>query len=512
MFSDMGISTARRLSCLLSSRERLSCSLSPRERAGMRANLRTRRLPWNPCRGFVNASVSGRSGRALLIAVLLLAGGCTVHPPGEQQERQSALQAGKPFQKPAEARTTPPLPDNPATDDLVHYALLTNAELEQRYWEWRSAIEQVPQDGTQSTNLALFGNLGIVKGATALDRTTLSAGNDPMADIVLPSKLGTAARRALENARAAGWHFRKAQYELRARVLSVYLDYALNAELIRLEQANAALLQTTLMVVEARNRAAGGSQQDLLKARNELDLSNNDIANLQAQLPAQRATLNALLNRPPEAALPVPGGLPAPLPLSGTDIQILALAARNNPDLKGLAHEAAARGAGIKLAKLQYLPDFSITLGSDLAGIGQSLAGMLTVPLLRYQAIDAAVAQAQANLRATQAMRNQTAADLGARVVMDLSTVRDADRQLVLFDHTILPRARQIVTVARSSYEAGQSSLLDWLDSQRSLIAIERLVANLRTLREKRLADLEAITGQELPRPMPSPFSSRSKK
>jgi outer membrane protein TolC len=440
-----------------------------------------------------------RSAAVLAVLLTLLATGCTVHPPGERQEREAALGAGRPFQKRVEDRAIPPLPENPTADDLVHYALLTNADLEQRYWEWRSAIEQIPQDGTQAANLALFGNVGIMNGSTSLDRTTLSAGNDPMADIVLPSKLGTAARRALENARAAGWRFRKAQYDLRGKVLSAYYDYALSAELIRLEESNAELLKTTVMVVEARNRAGAAGQQDLLKARNELDLSRNDIAKMRAELPAQQATINALLSRPQDAALPVPGAMPAPAPLTGDDRQILSLAARRNPELVALADEINGRKAGVALAKLQYLPDFSVTVGSDLAGVGQSLAGMLTVPLLRYQAINAAVAQTEANLRASEAMRRQTGNDLAAQVVTDLVAVRDADRQLELFDRTILPRARQVVTVARSSYEAARSSLLDLLDAQRSLIAIERLVADLHATRGKRLADLEAITAVAFP-------------
>jgi outer membrane protein TolC len=332
-----------------------------------------------------------------------------------------------------------------------------------------------------------------------LDRTTLSAGNDPMADIVLPSKLGTAARRALENARAAGWRFRNAQFALRGEVLIAYYDYALSAELIRLEESNVELLKTTVMVVEARNRAGAAAQQDLLKARNELDLSRNDIARMRAELPAQRATINALLSRPPDAALPVPGAMPAPAPLARDDRQILSLAVRRNPELAALADEIKGRKAAVALAKLQYLPDFSVTVGSDLAGVGQSLAGMLTVPLLRYQAINAAVAQAEADLRASEAMRRQSGNDLAAQVVMDLAAVRDADRQLELFEHTILPRARQVVTVARSSYEAARSSLLDLLDAQRSLIAIERLVADLHATRGKRLADLEAIAAVALP-------------
>lgn len=431
----------------------------------------------------------------LVAGILLIAelGGCTVHPQGEQEERHAALQAGKPFEKPASERDATPLPKNPTPDDLVRYALLTNADLEQRYWDWRSAIEQIPQDGTQPTNLAISAGTTLNKGNFSRDRTTLTAMNDPMADIVWPEKLSVAAKRALEDARAAGNRFQKAKFDLRNKVLSAYYDYALTAELIRLEEANAELLQTTAMVVEARNRAGAAGQQDVLKARNEVDLSRNDIANMKSQLPALRAALNALLNRNTDADLSIPSQLPATRSVDYSDDELLALAAKQNPELAALASEIKGKSEGIRLARLQYMPDFSVSASTDLAGIAQTLTGMVTVPLLRYQAINAAIAQAGANLKSTDAMRRQTYNDLNAQIVMDITTLRDADRQLGLFEHTILPRARQAVTVARSAYETGQSTLLDLLDSQRSLIAIQRLVANLRIVREKRLADLEAI-------------------
>jgi len=283
-------------------------------------------------------------------------------------------------------------------------------------------------------------------------------------------------------------------------VLSAYADYALTAELIRLEQSNAQLLQSTVMVVEARNEAGAAGQQELLKSRNELDLSRNDISSMQAQLPAQRAALNASLDRPPDAPIPIPTGMPETRAVVQDDGQVLKLIAERNPELAALAQDVAARKQSLALARLQYLPDFSISVGTDLAGIAQSLAGMVTVPLLRHQAIDAAVAQAEANLRATEAMRRQAHNDLGAQVVLDLSIIRDADRQLDLFQHTVLPRARQVVTVSQTAYEAGRSSLLDLLDAQKSLIAIERLVAHLQATREQRLDDLEAVTGQLLDR------------
>ncbi len=214
---------------------------------------------------------------------------------------------------------------------------------------------------------------------------------------------------------------------------------------------------------------------------------------MQAQLPAQRAALNALLSRVPDATIPVPTELPPGKPMNESDAQLLALAARQNPELAALAREIAGRRQGVELARLQYYPDFAVGFSTDLAGITQSLAGMVSVPLLRYEAINAAIAQAEAELRASEAMRRQAGNDLAAQVVSDITTIRDADRQLDLLQHTILPRWREAVSLVRTAYQTGSASLSDLLDAQRSLIDIERLTATLQITRDKRLVEIESI-------------------
>jgi cobalt-zinc-cadmium efflux system outer membrane protein len=427
-----------------------------------------------------------------IIAALLLAG-CTVHPKGEREERDIAIAAGKTYEKPVEKRVIPPLPDRPSGDDLVRFALLNSADVERSYWEWRAALEQVPIDGTQATNLSLSLSSSVVNGSTSWGQTTITAGNDPMADVVLPNKLDAAARRSLEMARAAGKRFHKMQLELRAKVLDAYYDYALNAELIRLSQQNIDWLQIARTLADTRVRTGGGSQAELLKAENELDMAQNDLANLQAQLPANRAMINALLNRPALADLPVPDAVPSTGPVNGDDAAILGAIDSDNPELKALADEIRSRKVGIETARLQYQPDFSISAGTDLRGITQTLSSMITVPILKYEAIHAAIAQAEANLKAAEAARRQSKSDLAAQAISDLVTLRDADRQLSLLEQTILPRAKQIVPVTRQSYETGRGSLLELFDAQRSLLDIERLVANLRTMRNKRLASIESM-------------------
>src|ERR1019366_2183609 len=291
--------------------------------------------------------------RRLAVALLVGLVGCTVHPAGEREEREAALQAGKPFEKPIEVRQIPPLPENPTREQLVEYAQLSNAELEQHYWEWRSAIEQIPQDATQSATLNVSAGTNITRGHTGWGSSTLTLANDPMTDIKWPGKLDAAARQTLENARATGRRFIKAKFELRNKVLDAYDDYTLTAELIRLEQSNQQLLRTTATVTESRNRAGSSSERDFLKAGNEVDMSANDIANMQSQLSAQRAMINALLSRPADAPLSVPTELPPVRSLAYNDEELVSLAAKQNPELIALADEIRGRHEGIRLAELQ---------------------------------------------------------------------------------------------------------------------------------------------------------------
>ena len=427
-----------------------------------------------------------------IAGLMLVAGGCTVHPDGEQHERQVAEGEGARYLKPYGERTLPTLPQSPSTEQLVQYALLASPDLERRYWEWRSAIEQVAQDGTQPTNVTLSAGVPIANGSTALSRTILTLANDPMNDIEWPSKLSTAARRALEVARAAGLRFRQAKYDLRQRVLDACDDYAVATELVRLERADADLLRSATMVADAGLAAGKSSQSAALVARDEADLSENRVAEVRASLPGLRAAVNAALGRDPAAPLPPLAPLPSRRQVRYTDEQVLHLAALHNPELAALDAEVRGKGQGVRLAELQYVPDFSLSADTDLGGVAQSLVGMVTVPVLRYEAINAAIAQAEANLRSTAAMRRQSGYDVRRRVIADLASFRDAERQVRLLDDAVLPRAAQAVEVTRSEYEAGRDSLLEFLDAERTFVSLQRLALEMRATRERQLADLEA--------------------
>jgi len=422
--------------------------------------------------------------------------GCTIHPSGERAERTASLEAGKPYETAIEQRQPTTFPADPTIDDLVQFALLNNGQFERQYWQWRAAIEQVVRDGTQPTNLALSATANASHGSFAWDRTTFTLSNDPMADIVWPSKLSAAAERSLEDAMAIGARFRKARNELRRDVLNAVSELALAQELLRLEQANAGLLGTIADLVESRLRTGAASQRELLVAQTDLETSRSQVQSLQTQVEQKRFALNVVMGRHPTDALPADLQVASKNSGIPDDTMLLTTAAQENPDLAAASHETAARKFDLQLAKLGYIPDFSLNISADPAGVAQSLGGMITIPLLRHEAIEAAIAQADANLRASKAARKQLENDIVGRLASDLIALRDAKRQIDLLESSIEPRVARTIELARADYETGRATLIDLLGLQRSSIDLKRLTAHLRATAAQNTADIEAIIGK----------------
>lgn len=439
--------------------------------------------------------------QSLVAAIFIVAGGCAIHPEGEKEERERALQAGEAFSKPFDERELPALAPDADWPDVLRHALLANAELEERYWDWRASLERIPQEASPDTTAFLgFGYLFSSGSATAWDRSTVTLGVDPMDNLPWPGKLAAAGRVALEEARAAGLRFERAKFELQEKVLSRYYEFALLGEQIRIRDETAALLAVVFAAAQARARAAGASQSDLSRAHTALDLARNEALRLRARVPGARAELNALLSRPADAALDLPASLPAARIVAYRDDEILRLAAERNPELRALAAEASARREGIGRARLERVPEFSAS-GAIMGDATEMLTGAISMSFLRFEAIEAGIEQSRAELRAALAVHRQAVNDVAARATTDLFLRGDVERQLELFRDVIEPRARQSVHSTRAAYTIGRAPLSDLLEGQRVLLDARLAVAELRMEREKAVARLEALAAVDVSSP-----------
>jgi outer membrane protein, heavy metal efflux system len=444
---------------------------------------------------------------ALIILLPLAFTGCVLAPAQLKDEQARLTTAGQPFERPAEDRTLPELSADPGWPDVLRRAFLANGDLEAAYFEWAAAVHRVRQaGGYPNTPLAVnFGYAFSAERMKSFDRLTTTVGPDPMENLAFPSKVYQAAKVALDDARAAGARFSAAKFDLQRKVLTAWYDYALLGERVRVARDNVALL--TLINDTAAGRVrAGGAQQDMLRADVEVRRAEDALRTLEAELPAARAMLNAMLARAPDAPLNPPAGIPAARPLPADDAALLARAAEQNPELSALAFRVHGRANALELARMQYIPDINPTLG--LTGTAEQMIGLgLSIPTFMPR-VRAMVDEARADLRASQAMYRQAKLDRAARVVAALYTLRNAERQGTLFERHVVPTAERIVANAREAYTRGTGTFLEQIDAQRTLLETRLTAVEARAAREKALAELEALIGIDVETLAPPPTTA----
>jgi cobalt-zinc-cadmium efflux system outer membrane protein len=431
--------------------------------------------------------------RLSIVVIAASLSGCVFAPGETKREKASLERAGEPYRRPFEHRELPELPTHPEWSHVLRRASLANGDLEAAYYKWAAAVHKIQQaGGYPNTPLSIGFEQMIDGGFGGFDDTTVSIGPDAMENLAFPTKVYQAAKVALNDARAEGQRFIAARLELQRKVINAWYDYALQAERIRIQQSNLALLR--LVSDTAVNRVqAGAQQQELLRAEIEYRMAEDELKTLEAELPRMRAMLNAMMGREADAPLEPPAQIPPSRPLRASDAELLALAAENNADLAALAAQVKGRRDALQLAKLQYIPDFNPFGGvtgtaSQFVGLGVSIPTFLPE-------VESMVKQARAELREMLAMYRQTKFDRAAGVVAALYTLRNSERQVALFDQGIIPVAQRVVDNVRQAYSTGTGSFIDLIEAQRTLLEVRLTVAEARSAREKSLADLEELVG-----------------
>lgn len=428
--------------------------------------------------------------------VVLSLGGCVLAPAETRQHRQDLQDAGRAFEYPLDERALPAVPPRPEWPVLVERAMRANGEVEAAYYDWAAAVHRIEQmGGYPNTPLSTSFSYGLRGGGSALDRTGISVGPDPMENLAFPTKVYQAAKVALDDAKAARQRFVTKAFDVRRRVLNLWIAYALQAERVRIQQENVVLLKLLSDTASSRVQA-GGQQQDLVRAETAYRIGQNELANLEAMLPQQRVQLNAMLARAADAPLDPPAAIPSARSLRLDDAALLALAARQNPQLKALANQVQGRSDAVELARLQYIPDFNPFLGltgtaAQAIGIGISIPTFL--PEVRGR-----VEESRAALSGMMATYRQTKFDTAAGVVSAMVAMRNSERQAALYDEQILPATNRLLTLARQGYAAGTGTFLDLIDAQRTLLDTRLGLVEARAARESTLADLEALLGTDL--------------
>jgi len=263
-----------------------------------------------------------------------------------------------------------------------------------------------------------------------------------------------------------------------------YLDKAL--EIIRRNQD---LLRNLVKIAETKYKTGKGLQQDVLLAQLELSKLLERELKLQAAREREAATLNALLGRSADTVILLPKQNAHDLEelthkrnqsLEDIHEKVSALkqwARGHRPMLLAMDARVQAAGSMVALAEKDYYPDFNAGFGYGFRqGINPASRKTrpdfatfmltMTVPLYTASKQDKAVDQRRAEKARVQFSLqdaiNQVDADIDA-AASDLRIARD---QVVLFDHGILPQARQTTASMLAGYQVNKVDFLNLVRAQ----------------------------------------------
>ncbi|MBX3747018.1 MAG: TolC family protein [Verrucomicrobiae bacterium] len=327
-----------------------------------------------------------------------------------------------------------------------------------------------------------------------------------------PGTLGHRATEADFQARASSHEMHGMILEVASRIRTTAIEYAYLAKEAQLVTRNLDLYRKQEAFLEQAARTGGGVAE-LLRVEMESAMLTDQLARIDEARLRELTTLEALVG------MPLPASLPSHLILAGEELppsdatDPTADLPRRNPVLLAMANRVEAARSGIRLARLDAYPEFTLGAGyrrTDERAMGGRRESMneaivmlsVTLPIWgpRNRGLrDEAAALMNAALRQYDDAHRQATAQL--RTLLSLE--RDAVRRARLFRDVLIPKARQVDETIETAYRAGAASLLDLFDAHRRLLDVE--IGYWRALADLRInqARIDSLFGPDTPATSP---------
>jgi len=321
-----------------------------------------------------------------------------------------------------------------------------------------------------------------------------------------PGLLGSQRDAARSSAEASEAELGDQQRRIAAAVEQAWVELGFAQRALDVTLQNIDLLRQLAKIAEAKYRVGEGLQQDVIRAQVTLTGLLDEKLRREAAIHGAEARLAALLDLPPETALPRTGSLRDPTPLPDL-AQLLGRLEATSPRLLALAERIQEAEFRKRATVLEGYPDFDVGLGyrirrrvrGDPVDGDDFLGASVTVRLpLDRKKWRGRVAEREAQLRRSRAAYRRLRAALRDRLRAQHAELRRADREIALLETGLIPQARQSLASSRSGYEVDKVDFLSLIDSQVRLLdaqlRLERAVADRRAA----FAAVEASLGAPL--------------
>lgn len=318
--------------------------------------------------------------------------------------------------------------------------------------------------------------------------------------IPFPGKRTLAGTIASRDADVAARAVDSATLDLVTMVTKAYYDLWQTHQNLDIYGRDRTLVERLARATADRYAAGGATQPDVLRAQVELTHVRTMLATEALANESARAELNTLLDRAPESPLGRPEDPPPPR-LDADPAALTARALATRPEITAQRAILAREESAIRLARLDYLPDFEASAGRFInhdAPDGFGAMFSLSIPLAVKSKYDAALAEARARRTEADAELRRLENDVRREVRQAYLRMRTAVEEHALFADLHLPQAEQTLVATENAYAAGQIDFLSLVDSVRTIESTHVEHARAAADFARAHADLERAVGGAL--------------
>ena len=306
-------------------------------------------------------------------------------------------------------------------------------------------------------------------------------------DVPWKGKLAARGRAAARAAERAQREADRLALDLLTRARSLLVRLAWVDRSVEIIDEDLATLRAFEVLARARYASGIGLAQAAVKVQAEITRDQTRRLDLERRRAELVAGFNALRDRPGSTPVPrVELASVRTVPLDRDALRRTALATL--PEIGASEAAIAEAGERVRLARLEYRPDFRFGLGWTFVDRRQDAAGRLVppeddgqdalaltfgirIPLWRDR-LEAGVREATAEHGARMEARRDVVLDVDRRLDDLLSRLPLVVEQWRLFRDVLTPQAEESLRSARSAYETGRLEILDLLDAERVLFEV----------------------------------------
>lgn len=337
-----------------------------------------------------------------------------------------------------------------------------------------------------------------------------------------PGKLTLQTRAARGERAAVEAELESVRLDVALEVKREYYALAFIDRALEIVSRTHAVLGDLITAAEAQYSVGRGAQADVLRSRVEAALLGEQASDLLEQRRAAAARLNALLDRPSDAALgaarigeriaraAIPDSATgvrfasAALGARAVDSPILpldslqALAILASPMLRAHQRRIDAQRTRVALARKAHLPNVDLALSyGQRPGLPDMVTATVSIPLAlqKGRKQSAEIAGAEADLAAIEAEHHGAVNELRARVARRVADLERARTQLAIALRALLPQTRATLSSAASSYQVGRVDFASLVDAQAAVFDAETSYHRSLTDFATGLAELERSVG-----------------